>query len=58
LFRICGARVKDISAHLRFCSSGNHALVDANGDETADITITLAGLTGASELNASDFILV
>lgn len=51
-------RVKDISAHLRFCGSGNHVLVDANGDGTANIKITLAGLTNANKLSAGDFIFV
>lgn len=38
--------------------SGNQVLVDTNGDGTADITITLTGLTNASQLAASDFIFV
>jgi Ca2+-binding RTX toxin-like protein len=36
--------------------SGNQVLVDTNGDGTADITITMTGLTAASELSASDFV--
>jgi Ca2+-binding RTX toxin-like protein len=35
---------------------GGQVLVDANGDGTADITITMTGLTSASELSASDFV--
>lgn len=38
--------------------SGNQVLVDANGDGTADITITLTGLTSANQLAATDFIFV
>ena len=38
--------------------SGNQVLVDSNGDGLADITITLAGLTNSSQLNASDFLFV
>ena len=36
--------------------SGAQLLVDGNGDGTADITINLTGLTGASQLAASDFL--
>ena len=36
--------------------SGNQVLFDANGDGTADITITLTGLTAASQLAATDFL--
>lgn len=36
--------------------NGNQVLVDTNGDGTADITITLTGLTSASQLTASDFL--
>ena len=38
--------------------AGNQVLFDANGDGTADITITLTGLTAASQLAASDFVFV
>jgi Ca2+-binding RTX toxin-like protein len=37
---------------------GNQVLFDANGDGTADITITLTGLTAASQLAATDFLFV
>lgn len=37
---------------------GSQVLVDTNGDGSADITITLAGLTNANQLSASDFIFV
>ncbi|NEY92259.1 calcium-binding protein [Tabrizicola oligotrophica] len=37
---------------------GNQVLFDANGDGTADITITLTGLTAATQLAATDFLLV
>ena len=36
--------------------SGNQVLVDANGDGTAEITLTLTGLNSASQLAASDFL--
>ena len=36
--------------------AGNQELVDSNGDGIADITITLATLTNANQLAASDFI--
>ena len=36
--------------------SGNQVLVDADGNGTADITITLAGLTSASQIGAEDFL--
>jgi Ca2+-binding RTX toxin-like protein len=38
--------------------SGSQVLVDTNGDGTSDITITLAGLTNASQLSVSDFVFV
>jgi Ca2+-binding RTX toxin-like protein len=38
--------------------AGNQVLVDTNGDGTTDITITLTGLTTASQLGASDFLFV
>ena len=38
--------------------SGNQVLFDANGDGTADITLTLTGLTNASQLRESYFIFV
>jgi Ca2+-binding RTX toxin-like protein len=38
--------------------SGSQVFVDTNGDGTADITITLTGLTSAAQLAASDFIFV
>lgn len=37
---------------------GNQVLVDTNGDGTADITITLTGLTNANQLSADDFLFV
>lgn len=37
---------------------GNQVLVDTNGDGTADITITLTGLTNANQLTADDFLFV
>jgi hypothetical protein len=37
---------------------GNQVLVDTNGDGTTDITITLTGLTTASQLGAGDFLFV
>lgn len=37
---------------------GSQVLVDANGDGTADITLTLTGLANANQLSASDFIFV
>ena len=36
--------------------SGNQVLVDTNGDGTTDITITLTGLTSATQLGADDFL--
>lgn len=36
--------------------SGNQVLVDTNGDGAADITVTLTGLTSASQLTSSDFL--
>jgi trimeric autotransporter adhesin len=36
--------------------SGSQVLVDTNGDGTADITITLTGLTAATQLATSDFV--
>jgi len=36
--------------------SGNQVLVDTNGDALADITITLTGLSSASQLATSDFL--
>lgn len=36
--------------------SGSQVFVDTNGDGTADITLTLMGLTSANQLAASDFI--
>jgi Ca2+-binding RTX toxin-like protein len=38
--------------------SGSQVLVDTNGDGTADITITLTGLTAATQLAAADFVFV
>lgn len=38
--------------------SGNQVLVDTNGDGTTDITITLTGLTSATQLGADDFLFV
>lgn len=38
--------------------SGNQVIFDANGDGTADITITLTGLTAATQLVATDFLFV
>lgn len=38
--------------------SGNQVLVDTNGDGVTDITITLTGLTNASQLTADDFLFV
>lgn len=38
--------------------SGNQVIFDANGDGTADITITLTGLTAATQLAATDFLFV
>jgi trimeric autotransporter adhesin len=38
--------------------SGTQVLVDTNGDGITDITMTLTGLTSASQLAASDFIFV
>ena len=38
--------------------AGNQVLVDANGDGVADITITLTGLTAATQLAATDFVFV
>lgn len=35
--------------------AGNQVLVDANGDGVTDITITLTGLTAATQLAATDF---
>jgi Ca2+-binding RTX toxin-like protein len=37
---------------------GSQVLVDTNGDGTADITITLAGLTNANQLAVDDFLFV
>jgi Ca2+-binding RTX toxin-like protein len=37
---------------------GNQVLVDTNGDGTADITLTLTGLTNANQLGADDFLFV
>jgi Ca2+-binding RTX toxin-like protein len=37
---------------------GNQVLFDANGDGAADITITLTGLTAASQLAVTDFFFV
>lgn len=37
---------------------GNQVLVDTNGDGTADITITLTGLTNANQLSVDDFLFV
>ena len=37
---------------------GDQVLVDTNGDGTADITITLTGLTNANQLTADDFLFV
>ncbi|MCX8509735.1 MAG: calcium-binding protein, partial [Rhodobacteraceae bacterium] len=36
--------------------SGNQVLVDANGDGVADITITLTGLTNATQIGSDDFL--
>jgi hypothetical protein len=36
--------------------SGNKLLVDLNGDGVADFTLTMTGLTNASQLSASDFL--
>lgn len=38
--------------------SGNQVLVDTDGDGVTDITITLTGLTNASQLTADDFLFV
>lgn len=38
--------------------SDNQVLVDTDGDGTADITVTLTGLTNASQLTADDFLFV
>jgi trimeric autotransporter adhesin len=38
--------------------SGNQLLYDANGDGTADTTITLTGLTSANQLAVTDFVFV
>jgi trimeric autotransporter adhesin len=38
--------------------SGSQVLVDTNGDGTADITITLTGLTAATQLATADFVFV
>jgi trimeric autotransporter adhesin len=38
--------------------SGNQVQVDTNGDGTADITITLTGLTAANQLGSDDFVFV
>jgi Ca2+-binding RTX toxin-like protein len=38
--------------------SGSQVLVDTNGDGTADITITLTGLTNANQLAVDDFLFV
>jgi Ca2+-binding RTX toxin-like protein len=37
---------------------GNQVLMDTNGDATADITITLTGLTTATQLATSDFVFI
>lgn len=37
---------------------GNQVLVDTNGDGTADITITLTGLTNGNQLSVDDFLFV
>lgn len=36
--------------------AGNQVFVDTNGDGTTDITVTLTGLTSASQLAADDFL--
>ncbi len=36
--------------------AGNQILVDTNGDGASDITITLTGLTSASQIQADDFL--
>jgi Ca2+-binding RTX toxin-like protein len=38
--------------------SGSQVLFDANGDGTADITVTLTGLTLAGQLATGDFVFV
>jgi Ca2+-binding RTX toxin-like protein len=38
--------------------SGSKVFVDTDGNGTADITITLTGLTAANQLNAADFVFV
>ena len=37
---------------------GNQVLIDLNGDATADITITLTGLTNAAQLTVDNFLFV
>ncbi len=36
--------------------SGSTVLIDVNGDGTAEIAVTLTGLTNAAQISASDFL--
>ncbi|WP_255646713.1 hypothetical protein [Inquilinus sp. Marseille-Q2685] len=57
-FGYVGAGVFTAGGHTQARFEGGQLFIDADGNGTADITLTLTGITEASQLHASDFVFV